>query len=37
MGATGFGTGPAETARFHLRELAKFKRAVEISGAKEEK
>lgn len=37
MGATAFGTGPAETASFHLRELAKFKRAVEISGAKEEK
>jgi tripartite-type tricarboxylate transporter receptor subunit TctC len=37
MGATAFGNGPAETASFHQRELAKFKRAVDISGAKEEK
>jgi len=36
MGATPSGMGPAETAAFHKRELAKFKRAVEISGAKAE-
>jgi tripartite-type tricarboxylate transporter receptor subunit TctC len=36
MGATPSGLGPAETAAFHRRELAKFKRAVEISGAKAE-
>jgi tripartite-type tricarboxylate transporter receptor subunit TctC len=36
MGATASGMGPAETAAFHKRELAKFKRAVEISGAKAE-
>lgn len=36
MGATPSGLGPAETAVFHKRELAKFKRAVEISGAKAE-
>ena len=36
MGATPSGLGPAETAAFHKRELAKFKRAVEISGAKAE-
>jgi tripartite-type tricarboxylate transporter receptor subunit TctC len=36
MGATASGIGPAETAAFHKRELAKFKRAVEISGAKAE-
>jgi hypothetical protein len=36
MGATVVGAGPAETAAMHRRELAKFKRAVEISGAKAE-
>lgn len=36
MGATASGIGPAETTAFHKRELAKFKRAVEISGAKAE-
>jgi tripartite-type tricarboxylate transporter receptor subunit TctC len=36
MGATAAGTEPAETAAFHRRELAKFKRAVEISGARAE-
>ena len=36
MGATPSGLGPVETAAFHKRELAKFKRAVEISGAKAE-
>ena len=36
MGATPSGLGPVETAVFHKRELAKFKRAVEISGAKAE-
>lgn len=36
MGATPSGMGPAETAAFHKRELAKFKRAVEISGARAE-
>jgi tripartite-type tricarboxylate transporter receptor subunit TctC len=33
MGATGVGGTPAETAAYHQREMAKFKRAVEISGA----
>jgi len=33
MGATVVATTPAQTAAFHKRELAKFKRAVEISGA----
>jgi tripartite-type tricarboxylate transporter receptor subunit TctC len=33
MGATVVATTPARTAAFHKRELAKFKRAVEISGA----
>jgi tripartite-type tricarboxylate transporter receptor subunit TctC len=33
MGATGVGGTPAETAAYHKREMAKFKRAVEISGA----
>lgn len=33
MGATVVATAPAQTAAFHKRELAKFKRAVEISGA----
>jgi tripartite-type tricarboxylate transporter receptor subunit TctC len=36
IGATIVGTSPAETAATHRRELAKFKRAVEISGAKAE-
>ena len=36
MGATPSGAGPAETTAFHKRELAKFKRAVDISGAKAE-
>jgi tripartite-type tricarboxylate transporter receptor subunit TctC len=36
MGATPSGLGPAETAAYHRRELAKFKRAVEISGARAE-
>ena len=34
QGATIVGSTPAETAAFHRREMAKFKRAVEISGAK---
>ena len=34
QGATIVGSNPAETAAFHRREMAKFKRAVEISGAK---
>ena len=33
MGATPIGSMPAETAAHHRRELAKFKRGVEISGA----
>jgi tripartite-type tricarboxylate transporter receptor subunit TctC len=33
MGATVVATTPAQTTAFHKRELAKFKRAVEISGA----
>jgi tripartite-type tricarboxylate transporter receptor subunit TctC len=36
IGATIVGAGPAETAATHRRELAKFKRAVELSGAKAE-
>ncbi len=36
MGASASGLDPAATAAFHKRELAKFKRAVEISGAKAE-
>lgn len=36
MGATVVGAGPADTATLHRREMAKFKRAVEISGAKPE-
>lgn len=36
MGATPSGLGPVDTAAFHKRELAKFKRAVEISEAKAE-
>jgi tripartite-type tricarboxylate transporter receptor subunit TctC len=37
MGATAFGSSPAQTAEFHKREMAKFKRAVDISGAKGQK
>jgi len=33
MGATVVATTPVQTAAFHKRELAKFRRAVEISGA----
>src|SRR5262245_55201129 len=33
LGAAVVATTPAQTAAFHKRELAKFKRAVEISGA----
>jgi tripartite-type tricarboxylate transporter receptor subunit TctC len=33
MGASGVGGTPAQTAAYHKREMAKFKRAVEISGA----
>lgn len=36
QGATVVGSSPADTAAFHRREMAKFKRAVEISGAKAE-
>ncbi|MGE0800961.1 MAG: Bug family tripartite tricarboxylate transporter substrate binding protein [Lautropia sp.] len=36
QGATVVGSTPAQTAAFHQRELQKFKRAVEISGAKAE-
>ena len=36
MGATAFGSDPATTAAFQRREIQKFKRAVEISGAKGE-
>jgi len=35
MGATPSGAGPTQTAALHQRELVKFKRAVAISGAKE--
>jgi tripartite-type tricarboxylate transporter receptor subunit TctC len=33
MGAAVIGSGPAETAAYHRREMAKFRRAVELSGA----
>lgn len=33
MGTTPVGSAPAQTAAYHRREMAKFKRAVEISGA----
>ena len=33
MGASVVASSPSQTAAFHKRELAKFKRAVEISGA----
>ena len=36
QGATVVGSAPAETALFHLGEMRKFKRAVELSGAKAE-
>ncbi len=36
IGATVSGAGPSETAALHQREMAKFKRAVELSGAKAE-
>ena len=36
QGASVVGGPPAETAAFHRAEMAKFKRAVEISGAKAE-
>ena len=36
QGATVVGASPAETLTFHRSEMAKFKRAVEISGAKAE-
>lgn len=36
MGAAVLGSSPAQTAAFHYSELAKFKRAVELSGARTE-
>jgi len=36
MGATIAGAGPAQTAALHRRELEKFRRAVQLSGAKPE-
>ena len=36
MGATGVGGTPAQTPAYHRREMAKFKRAVESSGASAE-
>jgi tripartite-type tricarboxylate transporter receptor subunit TctC len=36
QGATVVGSSPADAASFHLAEMRKFKRAVEISGAKAE-
>jgi tripartite-type tricarboxylate transporter receptor subunit TctC len=33
MGASGVGGTPAQTAAYHKREMAKFRRAVEVSGA----
>ena len=36
QGATVVGSTPAETGAFQRNEMAKFKRAVEISGAKAE-
>jgi tripartite-type tricarboxylate transporter receptor subunit TctC len=36
IGATTVGSTPAEALAYHRRELAKFKRAVELSGAKED-
>jgi tripartite-type tricarboxylate transporter receptor subunit TctC len=34
LGATVVGTTPAEAAAFHRRELEKWRRAVELSGAR---
>ncbi len=36
QGATVVGSTPAETTAFHLGELKKFQRAVQLSGAKQE-
>ena len=36
QGATAVGSAPAEAAQFHLAEMRKFKRAVELSGMKPE-
>jgi tripartite-type tricarboxylate transporter receptor subunit TctC len=36
IGATTVATNPAQTAAFHRKELEKFRRAVEISGAQAE-
>ena len=36
QGATVVGSNPSDAAAFHLAEMRKFKRAVEISGAKAE-
>jgi len=36
QGATAVGSTPAEAAQFHLGEMRKFKRAVELSGIKPE-
>jgi tripartite-type tricarboxylate transporter receptor subunit TctC len=36
QGATAVGSAPAEAAQFHLGEMRKFKRAVELSGIKPE-
>jgi tripartite-type tricarboxylate transporter receptor subunit TctC len=36
QGATVVGSNPSETQAFHRSEMTKFKRAVEISGAKAE-
>ena len=36
QGATVMGSSPADTQAFHRSEMAKFKRAVDISGAKAE-
>jgi tripartite-type tricarboxylate transporter receptor subunit TctC len=36
QGATAVGSAPAEATQFHLAEMRKFKRAVELSGMKPE-
>ena len=36
QGATVVGSSPAEATQFHLGEMRKFKRAVELSGVKPE-
>jgi tripartite-type tricarboxylate transporter receptor subunit TctC len=36
QGVTPLGSNPADSAVFHRKELDKFKRAVELSGAKME-